>query len=218
MRIGVIIPTRGDRPLFLENCLRQLDSQTIRPCKISIINFKPEGDKCDITMRYRIGYHHLYGKDLDVIALIEDDDYYSPEYLETMVNYWTKEGKPDLLGLNHTIYYHIGIFEHFTMKHTRRSSAMNTLIKPDLDFDWCKDEDPYTDVHLWNTLKGKIVAPEKEICLGIKHGIGKCGGQNHTDKMERYINKDHDKSFLKSVMDKESFEFYSNYFTSLKPI
>lgn len=210
MRVGVIIPTRGDRPELLKNCLRQLDNQTLKPERISIIQFPPEADKCDITKRYRIGYHHLSGKGLDVIALIEDDDWYSPDYLETMVGYWIKEGRPKLLGLDHTVYYNIRLFAHFTMFHSTRSSAMNTLIQPDLDFDWGPDENPYADVHIWNLLKGTIVVPEKEICLGIKHGIGKCGGQSHTCHLSRYVNKDEDKTFLKSIMDDESFEFYSS--------
>ena len=209
MRIGVIIPDRGDRPKLLENCLRMMKNQTLQPAIISIVNFKPISDACDITARYRHGYEKLKGRNLDMIAFIENDDWYSPDYLRIMADKWADHYFPDLLGLNHTIYYHIGRFEHFTMHHITRSSAMNTVIKPDLNFDWGQDNNPYADVWLWNLLKGVIIIPEKEICLGIKHGIGLCGGQNHTDKMDRYINKDHNKEFLKSILDTESFEFYS---------
>lgn len=212
MKIGIIIPDRNDRPLFILNCMRMLAAQTLQPAIINVVNYIPKNSDCDITERYRIGYNELINKGLDLIAFIENDDFYASHYLEFMSNQWILNGKPDILGLDRTIYYHIRTFEHFTMHHNTRSSAMNTVIKPDLAIKWGHDNDPYADVWLWNLLKGVIISPEKEICLGIKHGIGLCGGQNHTDKMERYINKDHDKRFLKSIMDLESFEFYSNYF------
>jgi glycosyltransferase involved in cell wall biosynthesis len=214
MRIGVIIPDRGDRPDFLNNCLRMLYSQTIKSehLHLEIVNDTPLSDQCDITWRYRTGYERLRDKNLDVIALIENDDWYAPNYLETMLNEWEKQGNPDLLGTSYTIYYHIRLFSYFTMHHSQRSSAMSTLIKPDLNFEWCADNDPYSDIHLWKTLNGKIFVPQKHICLGIKHGVGKLGGRSHIDKLERYINSDLDKKFIKEIMDKESFKFYSNYF------
>jgi hypothetical protein len=212
MRIGVIIPDRGDRPDFLNNCLRMIFTQTIVPDHLEIVNDNPISDECDITWRYRTGYERLRGKNLDIIALIENDDWYASDYLEIMVNEWIKQGKPDLLGTSYTIYYHIKLFAYFTMHHSQRSSAMSTLIKPDLELKWCADNDPYTDIHLWKILNGRIFVPTKHICMGIKHGIGKLGGRSHIDKLERYINSDLGKKFLTETMDKDSFKFYSNYF------
>jgi hypothetical protein len=211
MKVGVIIPDRGDRPEFLKNCLRMIEAQTIKP-EIKIINHSPMNNDCDITQRYRIGYDSLRNLGIDIIALIENDDWYSKNYLEIMINEWLKHGKPDIFGLNHTIYYHIRLKKHFTMHHNTRSSAMNTLIKPDLNFKWCRDIEAFTDIHLWNVLKGTIINPPKTICMGIKHGIGKCGGRSHVDKLHRFTFDDQDFSFLKNNLDKEAFDFYSNYF------
>lgn len=214
MKIGVIIPTRGDRPGFLENCLRMLSCQTVQPDIVEVVDF-PASDKCDITKRYRMGYDRLRDKGLDVIALMEDDDWYCREYLEIMIKEWVKT-KPDLFGTMYTIYYHIGIRGWFKFDHDRRSSAMNTLIKPDLDFAWCADHEPYTDIHLWKTLRGILTSrtfmPDRHIALGIKHGIGMCGGRNHTDRLHRYVNIDHDLNFLRSIMDEESLEFYAKFY------
>ncbi len=215
-RIGVIIPDRSDRPLFLANCLRLLKNQTIQPEIIELVNYEPLSDQVDITQRYKVGYDKLRNKGLDVIAFIENDEWYAPDYLETMVNGWIENNKPDIFGTNYTIYYHIKLFAHFTMHHLTRSSAMSTLIKPDLNFEWCKDNEPYTDIHLWSKLKGVCFTPPKTICLGIKHGVGKCGGFAHIDKLHRYNNElssqDQNMEFLKGLVDPESFEFYSNYF------
>lgn len=209
MKIAVLIPTRGDRPGFLKNCLRMLKAQTLQPDIIEIVNDIPLNKDCDITWRYRTGYDRLRNKGLDLIALIEDDDFYTVDYLQIMVSEWVKQGKPELLGTSYTIYYHLKLQSHFTMNHPVRSSAMNTLIKPDLNFNWCADNEPYTDMYLWNTLKGIVFTPAKIISIGIKHGVGLCGGRSHIDRLHRYTDYSLN---LQSIMDPDSFNFYSTYF------
>jgi glycosyltransferase involved in cell wall biosynthesis len=215
MKIGVLIPDRNDRPELLANCLRMLKAQTLQPDVIELVNdpspFKP--DEKDITWRYRTGYDRMRKRGFDLIALIENDDYYSPNYLETMVAAWNDAGKPNIIGTDYTIYYHLKHKAYFTMHHTTRSSAMSTLIIPDMDFPWCDDKEPYTDMHLWKHIKGVVIRPGKHICLGIKHGTGFCGGHMHVDRIHRYINgiQDDDQIFLKSVLDSESYKFYSNF-------
>lgn len=214
IKIGVIIPDRGDRSQFLRNCFRLMQNQTLKHVEVLCVASKPSSNECDITKRYRQGYDFYRGKGFDVIAFVENDDWYSPDYLETMVREWIKAGKPDLFGTRYTIYYNLRVFGYFPMHHESRSSAMSTLIKPDLNFEWCPDNEPYTDVWLYSKLNYKLFTPEKHICLGIKHGIGKTGGKSHTDRLDRYKTNtgklDTDKSFLKSIVDKESFEFYCN--------
>jgi len=223
MKIAVIIPDKNDRPRFLENCLRMIEAQTFKPHIIKLVNNKfleinsegyvvPQEDVCDITLRYRYGYESLRNQDIDVVFLMENDDWYSPTYIETMLKELEKHDRPDIFGTNYTIYYHIKLFSHLTMLHNRRSSAMSTILKPDLNFNWCSDNEPYTDLHLWNVIKGVTFKPEKHICIGIKHGTGLCGGRLHSERLHRYINKDINKSFLKAALDPESFKFYSNYF------
>lgn len=214
MKVGIIIPDRGDRPELLKNCLRMMDAQTLQPDIIELVDFKPTDQKKDITKRYRIGYDRLRNKGLDAIALIENDDWYHPEYLETMINEWLKNKKPVLLGTNYTIYYHILIKGYYTFNHFTRASAMNTLIKPDQDIKWCPDHEVYTDIFLWEYFKRQMPVtfkPQKHIALGIKHGEGACGGNFHTSKMHRYVNDDEDFSFLKETIDPESYKFYMKY-------
>lgn len=208
MKIGVIIPHRNNRPHFLKNCFRMLDAQTVKPDIIELVNDSPRDAECDITWRYHTGYDRLRNKNLDVIFLIEDDDWYSPTYIETMLHQWISHGTPDIFGTDYTIYYHIYLKKFFRFDHDGRSSAMSTIIKPDLDFPWCDDNEPYTDLHLWKTLKGIAFKPEWHICMGIKHGIGKSGGQNHLTRLHRYK---HDLE-IRNIMDHESFVFYDKYF------
>lgn len=238
VKIGVIIPDRGDRPEFLKQCHRMIERQTLKPSLISLGDnwVIPPTDEVDITKRYKHGYDTLRNQNLDLIAFIENDDFYAPTYLEYWANQWIEHGKPDLLGSNFTIYYHLKLKKHFTFHHESRSSMMNTFIKPDLVFEWCKDNDPYTDMHLWNMthmlgfqsiaapLKGKIIQPPI-LSLGIKHGVGMCGGVGHTseakivngqlanDRLNRYKNEDN--GLLERTVDPESFKFYTEYSATL---
>lgn len=187
-------------------------AQTLQPVHIEVVDDAPVNDEKDITYRYRTGYDRLRKKGFDLIAFVENDDWYHPQYLEYMVARWLKQGKPDMLGTNQTIYYHLRERAWFTMLHPERSSAMNTFIKPDLHFPWCVDNDPYTDIYLWMVLKLQgVIIDSPVLSLGIKHGEGLCGGKNHKDNFNRYINPDTDFKLLKQVMDADSFDFYSKY-------
>lgn len=211
MKIAVLIPTRNNRPELLKNCLRMIATQTVQPDHIEIVNDEPLSDVCDITYRYRIGYDRLRNKGFDVIFLMEDDDFYSPDYIEKMLDAWFNYSMPDIFGTEYTIYYHIGLFAWFEFQHFNRSSAMSTIIKPDLDFAWCPDWEPYTDMHLWRVLKGLTFKPSKHICLGIKHGTTMSGGHSHITRLHRYRNIDVNKELLRSTMDPESFNFYTDF-------
>jgi hypothetical protein len=199
-----------------------MNAQTLAPTHIEVVNFTPLDDNVDITLRYRTGYERLRNRGLDMIAFIENDDYYHPQYLEYMVNEWMLHGKPELLGPNRSIYYHLGIRKYLTMIHYSRASACNTLIKPDLEnIPWGEDNNPYTDLQLWTYLPGlkRTFQPDAIYSIGIKHGIGKVGGPRHTDRLEKYnpqgndmdAHKKDDPHFewLQANMDAESFQFYS---------
>ncbi len=214
MKLAVLIPDRGDRPQFLKNCLRMMGGQTLRPSMIHVVDFKPTSDRKDISKRYREGYTVLSGiPDLDLIAFIENDDWYAPWYLETMVAEWEKAGRPDIFGTNYTIYYHLKEKKYFTRRHDQLSSAMSTLIKPNLKLVWPLDHDPYTDVFLWEQaktgqIKGVVFEPQRIICVGMKHGVRLTGGDYHDNELHRYINDDN--GFLENTLDGKSLEFYQS--------
>lgn len=210
MRVGVIIPDRGDRPEFIKQCLWLTDQQTVKPDIIEHVNYAPISDSVDITQRYRKGYDNLRGHGLDVIAFMENDEYYAPDYLEIMLSEWVKRGKPDIFGTQYTIYYHLMLGAYFTMYHQDRASAMNTFIKPDLEISWPVDHEPFTDMHLWRQVHGCVIDPGKVISIGMKHGIGLCGGKSHIDRLHRYTQKD--EGFLEKTVDPESYKFYKSFY------
>lgn len=212
--LGIIIPDRGDRPEFINQCLRLIQEQTV--CSrsdfkitIELVNDRPLSGKPDITWRYKLGYHRLLNVGCDLISFWENDDWYAPDYLEYMINEWLKAGKPSLFGTSYTIYYHLLIRKYFKMEHWQRASAMNTFIKPDMDVPWPAESESFTDVALWERIQSRFIfEPSHIIAIGMKHGIGKCGGNSHRDRLYRYINEDN--GFLRNTVDKKSIGFYED--------
>lgn len=209
MKIGCLTPTRGDRPQFIEQCKRLMKLQTLKPNEWEIVDDEPLSNEVDITYRFRIGFERLKAKGVDVVIIIEDDDYISPTYIETMFTAWVENGKPLLFGIAETIYYHLKLKAFNIIKHDGRASAMSTMISTKLDIDFPKDNEPFFDLHLWKNYKGVTFKPKEPINIGIKHGIGKCGGKGHLLAF-RYDNEDAEMNWLKSKVDNESFKFYSS--------
>jgi len=209
--IAVIIPDRGDRKLMTSNCLRMMAEQTIQPT-IFLMDEKPKSELPDITYRYRKGYEQT--KDFELVFFIETDDWYHPNYLYTMYSCWLSEGKPDIIGIDYTYYYHIKLRKYFKYGHVGRASMMNTAMKPGLDFKWPNDNFRFVDMYLWDKIKGLTISPEHPISIGIKgHGEGMTGGTGHNNKLFRYVNDDN--GFLERHLDKESFYFYDQFNSSV---
>src|SRR5690348_1604522 len=203
VKVGILIPTRGiERIEFIKNALRLVDAQTVKPYRIQVVGSPPKNELCDITYRYKHGYSLL--SDVDIIFFWEDDDWYAPDYIEHMLIEWDKAGRPDIFGTIFTMYYHIKIKKFFKMNHHQRASAMNTMIRPNKEIVWGKDDDPYTDCFLWMTgqkLTRAMYEPKVIKSIGIKHGVGMPGGKGHIDNLHRFLNDDRDMYWLKGIVD-----------------
>lgn len=208
MKVGVIIPDRGDRPELLSHCLKMIESQTRKADLIYTIDFKPTSKAPDLTKRVRLGFEWAKNEGCDCVLIMENDDYYSENYIETMVDEWIKAGRPELFGTAYTYYYHIFKRQYNKIDHPKRASLMNTLISCKADISFPKDDYVFLDLVLWRQMQGVTFKPRQPISIGIKHGIGLCGGVGH-DKMQ-YKNDDFDLEFLNLHVDEQSFYFYQN--------
>lgn len=208
MQIGILIPTRGDRPLFLQHALKLIERQLLQVDFIEIVDDKPISKEKDITWRYKIGCQRLIEKGADLIFFWEDDDWYANTYLLKMWDAWNENGKPAMLGIETSIYYHLKLKKWRLFNHPGRSSAFCTIVtKEILNFKWPKDSEPYTDIYLWKNLKGKAIRLGTTEAIGIKHGLGLCGGNGHSFE-GMYRNFDPSMKWLSSKIDEESFNFY----------
>ena len=209
MKIGVVIPDQNNRSEFLSQCLKYIGRQTVRPDHIELINDESGLEK-DLTWRYRVGCDRLKKK-TDVILFMENDDWYSEKYIESMVTKWQASGRHDIFGLSETIYYNLNLRKYIALNHPGRASAMSTLIRSDAvdKIKWPKPECVNLDRELWRQLSGHAMRLDDIICIGIKHGQGNCGGSGHNENWRAYDNAvgDQNGNWLKGITGKD-YEFY----------
>lgn len=210
MRIGCLIPDRGDRPHFLSHAKYLLGLQSRQPDVVHIVNHRPKSAAVDLIERCREGLNMLFNiQKCDLVFFIENDDWYAVDYLDKMSRYWELYKRPDLIGIGYTHYYHLELKRYKLLKHEGRASLFNTAISKDAKFEFPPNDTRFFDLHLWKHLKGVTVNPEI-ISLGIKHNIGLCGGKGHATTFYTDKNSfdDSDMSFLNSHVDSKSFDFY----------
>ncbi len=208
-KFAIIIPDRQDRPEFLEHCLFQMDRQTVKPgCKY-IINYRPRSSTPDLVTRVKRGIELAEKDGIDIVYIIENDDYYPDDYFEK--NFI---GNYDFVGIPFTHYYHIMTGGHLYMTDESRkgSSLFCTGLRISVlkNFQWSMVPGVMLDSFLW-----KYAADQKCNCnllltpalpIGIKHGLGLCPGAGHNINFYSDIDKDH--AWLKSQVRPESFDFY----------
>jgi hypothetical protein len=158
----------------------------------------------DLTLRIRKGITAIKNLGIDIVYVIEDDDYYGKHYIGT---HWI--GKYDFIGSSKSLYYNLRNKSYTTHSHPNHSSLYCTAFRISAleNFKWPHDETVFLDIDLWrHAIKGgKYYLRDTPIGVGIKHGIGKCAGVGHR---AHYQDVDKDGSVLQSLVDKEAYAFY----------
>lgn len=219
-----ITPTRGDRPELLDFCKHQLTRMTLKPDASYFIDHTPMTTQCDLQDRLRRGIAKAKSDGIDWAFIIEDDDYYAPDYFQRFgaqfSNLFMGNSNVEFFGYQDTVYYHLPTRRWQHMHHRGRASLFCTAFRVSAmdSMNWGASSDPFQDISIWNWVSrmkrpavlmgfGEFVTPP---AVGIKHGIGKCGGSGHTMKMER---PDHtyagEIAHLKRIVDAEAYEFYT---------
>lgn len=129
----------------------------------------------------RAAFPHIRG---DNILIIEDDDYYGPDYLSAMVG---QLAKADLVGERGAKYYFIRHqkWYHY-LNHTHVSlcrTGMTSRVLPILNQVITGTEHPSVDIRLWETWQGSTHTwqdpdGESRMCVGIK-GVAGRGSIGH---------------------------------------
>jgi len=214
MIVGVLIPTLHQRPEFLQFTLDRLKQQTLKPSIALIIDYPNEDGIADIAKRYKEGITELLNKKVDLIAFIEDDDYYPLTYIEELATKWDSLNRPSLIGCKETIYYHLPTTQYLSTS-PKHCSAFCTAVSKGINTDVCKDYEAYFDYYLWQKNKGVQVQFHKKP-IGIKHGIGTCGGNGHNPVSGWYKYKDYKFEWLRKHVDSDAFDFYINQYEKIK--
>lgn len=203
---AVIIPDRNDRPELLKFCFKQLSRMTVKPDMIYLIDRPPiDARTKDLLGRIKEGVELAKADGIDKVYIVENDDWYHPQYFERMAF----DG--DFVGCKNTIYYNIKNRTHEILTHEHSSLCFTGFrISALKDFRWPQDGTIFLDIKLWNhanRMRKNIKFVSEFVGVGIKHGIGLAGGSGHR---RTFKNRDPNMDYLKSLVDQEAFQFYQS--------
>lgn len=207
MKIGIITPTRSDRPELLEYCKKQVAQFDPAPHEHIIVDYRPKSSDFDLVARVREGIAEAHRRSCDIVVIVEDDDYYPTYFLRP---YKQLRGNFMLAGDPQSIYYQLGTRSYTIHRHPGRASLFTTAINLeqwDGRFKWPAPNENQLDFAIWrhaaaNLKKVRFIHTG---AVGIKHMIGLCGGNGHRHKLPE---TDPNYAYLKSVVSADAFDFY----------
>ena len=147
-------------------------------------------------------------KDIEGIFIIEDDDYYKPEYLERMM---LRLKGFDIAGEKNTIYYNALFRRYVTNPNTAHSSLFQTAFSvnaiPILKSCYTHR---FIDCEFWKKVSNKNLFNENNLAIGIKGLPGRVGiGMGHKGQLN--MKEDTNLSYLKSLIGQD-YEYYERYY------
>lgn len=191
-KIGIIVPTRCDRPAFEARCHQYIQEQTVKPHHVAWIGYIPKDEKVDLVSRVKVGLAECAMKGCTQVMIMENDDYYPEDYIQTMM---IPKGKV-ASGASFLWYYHIMNQRFELMVHRATSALCTTAFRIDAlrGFKWPAADFPFLDRPLWEFIVytyglEKVHAayfdPYKPpFPVGIKHGMGMFAGGGHYGQLE----------------------------------
>ena len=212
MKIATLTIDRGDRPKMIEQCKRLIKRQTRKP-DLEIYVIEPSiSSAIDIVPRFRSGWLEAKKNNIDIIVVIESDDWYSPSYLMSVLGKFVGDFPCSSYGSENSFYYNICNQTYQIHKHPNRSSLYTTsFYTSDLNnFQWPKDSYKFLDIPLWKHLNkkgGMYYETEYNNTIGIKHNEGIRAGVGHKATMK---NKDVEFKYLESIIG-EDVGFYKAF-------
>jgi hypothetical protein len=229
--ISLITPS-GDRPNCIERCKYYIERQTYKgplqwiisddstnhyniSCPRNVSPFlythnkrKYPGNKSD-SFRCNVITALPYIV-FDKIIIIEDDDWYSPNYIKV---YHDRLLSWELVGEGPARYYDVTHRLYRILGNSKRASFCQTAIQSKIIeklFVSCQRDSAFVDSRLWNKhCNRKIVFQDKAHCIGIKNMPGRRGiGMGHRLKSGT---KDKEWKILSNWIGQEDTEFYKQF-------
>ena len=248
MSLTIITPT-GDRPLAFALCQNWVRKQTLQPdqwividdgkmptrpfVSVQYVRREPQANdpKHTLILNLKTAMPLIKG---DKVVIIEDDEYYAPEYLEEMA---LRLDQHEVVGIARSKYYHLLTGGYMQISNTRHASLAETGFRssfvPELSELW--DGDPSLDMRLWQkagpTRSLLFVDADKPLYLGIKGLPGRVGiGAGHNPALYRRTRDTADRAILKKWVPQDyqiyldilsgrlTSENYRSYFPSVSDI
>ncbi|MFP4018064.1 MAG: class I SAM-dependent methyltransferase [Bacteroidales bacterium] len=206
-KIGVVTPTRSsERKPFLDFLEKRIYGQTKQVDKWYLVDYPNNTQTPDLSKRYKKGITKAIEDKCNLIFFMEDDDYYPYTYIEELFEEWEKNGRPTIIGVADTIYFHLKHDKFALFSQKNRTSAFETAITPNAVYDQFSDDIINYDIKLWKANQpGGVLVEIPNRPIGIKHGIGLIGGSYHTESKYK-TDTSHMK--LEDFVDEEAYNFY----------
>ena len=211
MKIATLTIDRGDRPKMIAQCKRMIERQTRKP-DLEIYVTEPSILKAiDIVPRFRSGWLHAKETGIDVIVVMESDDWYRRDYIDKSIYFLWKDNL-DASGFERSLYYNICNQTYQIHVHPKRASLYTTVFKVSAldNFRWPKDNHKFLDIEMWKHFKNVSLSVNLHPpwqTVGIKHNEGVRAGIGHTATMRH---KDTEFKYLESIIGGDVF-FYKNF-------
>lgn len=149
------------------------------------------------------------------IAIIEDDDYYQPNYLIEQFNLLDRQ-KVEAVGEGGTLYYHLPTRTHKRMFNLATASLCQTVFTAKmipLLIEAANTGNPLFDINFWNMMLTRrhkiIIRANTDLCIGIKGMPGRGNITAPQPVAQGYIN-DGNLLMLKKVL-KSDAEHYTQF-------
>ena len=154
-----------------------------------------------------------YKNKIKAIFIIEDDDYYSPVYLERMMNHFCNF---HLIGEMRTIYYNVHYRRYITNPNNIHASLFQTAFTidaiPSLNESFSYK---FIDCTLWSKITNKYLFYENDLAIGIKGMPGRAGiGAGHSRAMNML--PDPQMAYLRSKIQ-DDVNYYEKYYMGSQP-
>lgn len=232
-KVTCITPT-GDRPEAFALTKKWMESQIRKPDQWIVIDDgktplpeslrtgmeyvrrepqKNEGHTLTLNMRTVLPL--IKG---DMILIIEDDDWYGPNYIATMIKYLLNY---NLVGESHARYYHVASQRYKRIGNTIHASFCQTGFTKKLlnIFERCLEGDPYIDMRLWSAGRShgfllSDVEDKLKLHCSLKGLKGRRGIGTGHDKNASYYDTDKNYSQLIKWVGEENAKIYIEHVKS----
>ena len=194
--ITLITPT-GGRPEAFALCERYMARQSVRFNQWIVVDDCKKPTRCtmgqeiirpdtfwqegDMTLPRNISLA-LEQVKYDNILIIEDDDWYHPDYIKTLVE---KLEKFDIVGEGHARYYNVANYGHMIHQNNTHASLCMTGFSSRVleQVKTCVEKNigqKFLDIEIWKLPVRKLVYRDSLTCVGIKGMKGRGGiGYGH---------------------------------------
>lgn len=127
----------------------------------------------------------------DRLVIVEDDDFYAPEYLSNVAEWLDKA---DLVGECMARYYNVPFARYRQLTNTQHASLCSTAMKGDAIKEFakaCESGDQFVDIRLWRNFLGSKMLKRTQTVVGIKGLPGRGGiGMGHKRDFAGTIDRD----------------------------